>query len=339
MMESKQGLINQRMNEALQSVQGDVETSELVAYLGKIGLLGAISKMMKDEKEGVAVDSESVMLAAASMREVTDDLTKPQAMVVTRMDAKGIDITKYVDNNFSDEKMCIIGEALQNNEDVSNILNSEFSAAQMLTLLQLQRTGMDVKPVSHPKIPPSVMLALARGIKMGLDMTDVIALAEQGEYSSHNAWVEIDHIITLKFLGYDIKPYLDEVEKRGINVLPATDSVTECLIRSDKGINACMTTLDNLDVKTIGNGAGLGILKSEEVLATDSENPPVIGISVETMDGYYIDLKVLEQNKGKAVEAPTAVTSAPTVEAVVEETEEDKTAESDEQKIRAANPK
>ena len=216
-------LVNKRKSEAIESVMKtstspemmeeasnlyNVTTESLLRYLKKIGVLGALNKLAEQEntESGVEV-TDDVIEAASNLRKLTNKLEAVQALVVTRFDTQGIDITKYVNNEYTPEQMRIIGEALEKNYDVKLILNHEFSAVQMSTLLSLQNRGFDVSKIAKPEVNVNVMTAICKGYAMKLDMTAI------EKYADRLSSTDVDYIegIMFEVPEFDIARFLDEV--------------------------------------------------------------------------------------------------------------------------------
>ena len=216
-------LVNKRKSEAIESVMKtsttpemmeeasnlyNVTTESLLRYLKKIGVLGALNKLAEQEntESGVEV-TDDVIEAASNLRKLTNKLEAVQALVVTRFDTQGIDITKYVNNEYSPEQMRIIGEALEKNYDVKFILNHEFSAIQMSTLLGLQNRGFDISKIARPEVNVNVMTAICKGYAMQLDMTAV------EKYADRLSSVDVDYIegIIFEVPEFNIARFLDEI--------------------------------------------------------------------------------------------------------------------------------
>lgn len=160
----------------------NISSDELKAYLKKIGLLGAINKMMTEQHEA----DDSVFAATASLRKLTNDYNDTQALVVTRFDADGYDITEYVTTEHTPEQMRIIGDAIKNGESVEHITNPKLSCKQMLCLLELQKS-FDISEIADERFHPFTMKAYCNGTKLGLTMTKTLQAmtatgAEQYKY-------------------------------------------------------------------------------------------------------------------------------------------------------------
>ena len=160
----------------------NISSDELKAYLKKIGLLGAINKMMTEKHEA----DDSVFTATASLRKLTNDYNDTQALVVTRFDADGYDITEYVTTEHTPEQMRIIGDAIKSGESVEHITNPKLSCKQMLCLLELQKS-FDISEIADERFHPFTMKAYCNGTKLGLTMTKTLQAmtaigAEQYKY-------------------------------------------------------------------------------------------------------------------------------------------------------------
>ena len=181
--------VNAGVNEEAPNLSSK-SADELLGYLKKLGLLGAVNKLAEKDSDEI---SDDILEEASSLRKCTDDLTAEQAMVVTRFDTEGIDITQYVDHSYSAEKMRIIGEALKNGTDVLPLLNPAFTPVQLNTLLKLMKRGFCVDLVAKPEFSVGVMTSLCKGYALRIEMNEIVEYAEKLNAE------DIENLIDIKF--------------------------------------------------------------------------------------------------------------------------------------------
>lgn len=107
------------------------------------------------------------------------DFTKEQFEIIRDGLEAGVDIYKYANPAYSEDKMIEILEKLQQKrvneeltiEDLNGYMSSDFSEPCRIKLVNAFAEGLDVKAIANPEFNEKQLEILIEGLRKGLDVT------------------------------------------------------------------------------------------------------------------------------------------------------------------------